>query len=192
MSKTIIIRIMVPRAGEEFSEGFVGHYDMQVVNDSSAPLHFKGVESPDLVFGYGGWLDVFPGNQSYTVYTLHNADFAKCDVYKCSLTVSDSQYETFLNAIEGEGVIDKVNEHPHANVGIRCTLVPSNPFSTYVKTKTNCFRAVAVWLNLMGIDTLLKIYDQAHDPNCDYLKYSAGRMVQKFASNPAWYKAASV
>lgn len=197
MSKTMIIRIMVPRAGEDIPEGFIGHYDIQFPGSNQS---FKGESFNDITYSFEpktwtdnnsdssafGFLHVFNGSQSSSAYTTYNNRMSKCDVYKVTTTVSDAHYTFFCNTLAS--TVTKYTAENFNPTGSYYTFPSGNTFHNYNKPTVNCFLAVATWLNWMGIDILYNIYDQAHDPDCDYLKYSAGRMVQKFSSNPAWSK----
>lgn len=199
MSKTIIVRVMVPQEGESFSSGFVGHYDMQVVGNN---ISFLTDTYNDPVFSFGphnddmGLLHVFNGNQSFSVYKK-NSNYEKCDVYKWTTVVSDEQYTAFIRHICGKIVEKYINpeeekeaeENGEPLIGNRYYFSPYTLFCEYHKSYVNCYRAVASWLNSMGINTLWNIFANAYP---EHLKYSSAAMVEKFAVSGKWEKVASV
>lgn len=175
MSLTVYVRIFVP--GNDTPAKSVGHYDLII----SGEHEFHGVELTNPVFSYRstGELHVFEESASSDYYkTASGQYYHDCDIYKWTFTLSNDKYDNFIDALSD--IIAQYTPMGDSGKAFSCTLVSSNPFSTYDPQKYNCFHAVAVWLNALGNFTLKAIYDNAHENA--YLDYSPANMAKENAS----------
>lgn len=193
MSKTMIIRIMVPHDDNTaVASGFVGHYDLQIVGTN---LSFMNESFNNPVFSFEpqkstsvGLLHVFNGSDSSLVYPENDDRFIKCDVYRLTEQISDAQYAKFLNHLYGSISERYEPSNPQDAVGFYYCYPSTNIFYKYSKYYVNCYRAVATWVRAMGIDSLWNIFAAAYP---EHLEYSARAMVDKYSIPAGWYKAIS-
>lgn len=176
MSFKANVRIIVPPAVVNNVE-YVGHYDLQL----SGSVNMMGKNFVNPVFSYRrkeSKLDIF--NQSDSSLIYKSKDYRNSTIYEWSFTIAnDAKLNEFCQLIAGE--ISGYINHPDCTDGLKCTIRSDNVFSEYDLITTNCFRAVATWLNALGNYTLKLIYDGTHDNA--YMKYSAQKTVDKYFDN---------
>ena len=175
MSLTVHVRVFVP--GANTPEDSVGHYDMIVVGEHE----FNGVTLTNPVFSYraSAKLQVFEESASSNYYkTAAGEYYHDCSIYKWTFVLPYDKYDTLVEELDG--TIQTYSALGNSGKAFSCTLKDSNPFSTYVFEKYNCFHAVSVWLNTLGNFTLKAIYEAAHD--YAYHDYSPENMAAKYAA----------
>lgn len=172
MSFIANVRVMVP--GEGAKEDFPGHYDLQL--NANIDLYDRDFVNPVFSYRNDGTLDIFNQADSTNVYQSQN--YKSCSVYNWRFVIeNNSRLDEFCNLIKS--VVSSTERDGTDNVITTCYLKDGNVFKNYDFITTNCFRAVATWLNALGNYTLKLIYDGTHDNA--YMKYSAQKTVEKYA-----------
>lgn len=130
-------------------DGGTGHYDIFFNRDVNLKMFTKN--NTDLVMtrpvvSYGGSVIIGPLS---TYATGENTDY-----FRWRFSVEDSKVEAFFNYLKS--VASNIT---FADGKIK--FKPTTSFKDYDINSRNCFTAAAIWMNLMGIDTLSKIVDEA-------------------------------
>lgn len=178
------ILVEVDAEGKIIRENDVtGHYQLEIVdNHSDSQFNGKvaGIDYVNPVFSYGGK----DGEQGY-LSVFNSADHAlvrpnkKYKLYSIDFQASNSAVNEFKPGL----FLDFCNPfEPEFEPYFTKYEVTTGIFKTYTLREVNCFRAVAVWSQFLGNDTLWNIYEQ-NDTSNTYPDYIAWKMFDQYGDS---------
>jgi len=179
----IYVRAFVP--GSKTPWRSIGHFDLMI----EGVVTFRGKTFKNPVFSYrmeDSCLAVF--NEADTGrYYKHSSQsdyYYDCDLYQARFATGDyDDVQAFLKKLNS--IISSSTKY---SGGVKCKFKSSSEFSKYRASSTNCFYAVAKWLQGFGSDSLMNYYYGAHSGKYDIytpknvLKAYSGKFKLKYAA----------
>lgn len=133
-------------------------------------------------------LYIYPGQTVFSHYpaTEWNSNYS---LWQCEF--SSNQVQNFISKLNGEidaNTLSFVHRSKY-DFALSCRLKSTNPFRNYTQKRYNCFAAVATWVNWLGNNSLLSIYNNAHNVSegLRYMDYSPAALFERYAADN-WYK----
>lgn len=176
MSTTCYVRIWIPNDPNENW----GHYDLYV--NGSVSICGQSISNPVFSYYSDSKLYIFPVSR-----TKNNYPVSKWHGYT-AWTYSFSASSTAIKKLGTSltSVIQNTSYNASTQL-LTCTLLPDNKFSHYSRSEINSFAAVATWCSWLGSNTLLKIYNEAHDEA--YTKYLPAALNANTSISSQWKEA---
>lgn len=153
----IYVRAFVP--GSKTPWRSIGHFDLMI----EGVISFRGKTFKNPVFSYrmeDSRLAVFneANTGKYYEHDSRSDYYYDCKLYQGRFAVAEySDVQAFLKKLNS--IIASSTKH---SGGVMCKFKNSSEFSRYKAGSTNCFYAVAKWMQGFGSDSLMNYYYGAH------------------------------
>lgn len=179
----VYVRAFVP--GSKTPWRSIGHFDLMI----EGVVTFKGKTFKNPVFSYrmeDSRLAVFneANTGKYYEHDSRSDYYYDCKLYQGRFAVADySEVQSFLKKLNS--IISSSDKY---SGGVMCRFKSSSEFSKYRASSTNCFYAVAKWMQGFGSDSLMNYYYNAHKGKCgiytpqNIVKAYSGKFRLKYAA----------
>lgn len=153
----VYVRAFVP--GRNTPWRSIGHFDLMI----EGVISFRGKTFKNPVFSYrmtDSRLAVFneANTGKYYVHDSRSDYYYDCKLYQARFAVAEAgKVQAFLKKLNS--IISSSSKH---SGGVLCKFKNSSEFSKYNASSTNCFYAVAKWMQGFGYDNLMNYYYGAH------------------------------
>ena len=170
----VYVRAFVP--GSKTPWKSIGHFDLMI----EGVVSFRGKTFNNPVFSYrmeDSCMAVFSEADTGRYYKHKTqADYYyDCDLYQARMVTADAAaVKAFLGGLNG--IIASSAKY---SGGVKCRFKSSSEFSHYSASSTNCFYAVAKWMQAFGCDGLMEYYRGAHTGK--YELYLPKNVVRKYS-----------
>lgn len=152
----VYVRAFVPGSNTPWKS--IGHFDLMI----EGVVSFRGKTFKNPVFSYrtDSYMAVFNETNTGKYYDHDSRSdyYYDCDIYQAKFaTVQAGDVQAFLKKLNS--IIASSTKY---SGGVMCKFKSSSEFKKYKASSTNCFYAVAKWMQGFGNDSLLNYYYGAH------------------------------